>query len=404
MIPTSVAGGDEALRVLAAAAESGTRFELGILDFQMPYMDGLQLAAAIKADPLLESTPLVILTSLGERGHAAAAQAAGVAGYLAKPVREAHLKICLAKVLSGASMATERATGDAPQRRRLVTRHTLSEAPAGVHNRILVAEDNVVNQRIAVKMLEKLGYRVDVASNGLHALEALAAIPYDLVLMDCQMPEMDGFEATRAIRIREDGGRRTPIIAMTANALAGDRDRCLEAGMDGYLAKPVRPDDLIATVSRWLPVLEPADRPADATTVEIDVESTTETPMRETALLPEQGLLDHSQLDDLRALGGADGDRFIADLIGVFLTESGQEIELIKQALVSEDAEASMRAAHRIKGAALDLGCASLADAAEAIEILGRNGDLEGADLLLARLVGSYERTAAALRFELEAA
>jgi HPt (histidine-containing phosphotransfer) domain-containing protein len=191
---------------------------------------------------------------------------------------------------------------------------------------------------------------------------------------------------------------------MTANALAGDRDRCLEAGMDGYLAKPVRPDDLIATVSRWLPVLEPSDRPADATTVAIDAESTPETPTPGTALLPEQGLLDHSQLDDLRALGGADGDRFIADLIGVFLTESGQEIELIKQALVSEDAEASMRAAHRIKGAALDLGCASLADAAEAIEILGRNGDLEGADLLLARLVGSYERTAAALRFELEAA
>jgi len=420
MIPTSVVGGHEALEVLAAAAESGASFELGILDFQMPGMDGLQLAAAIKADPLLESTPLVILTSLGERGHAAAAQAAGVAGYLTKPVREAHLKACLAQVLSGESAIIAPVTGPAAPPRRLVTRHTLNETTSGAHARILLAEDNEVNQRIAVKMLEKLGCRVDVAANGRLALEALGAMRYDLVLMDCQMPEMDGFEATRAIRLREGGGHRTPIVAMTANAMAGDRERCLEAGMDGYLTKPVRPDELTAAVSRWLPRVETSDESSDEsavlTLIAPELSSAlagptgprrtgpTEQPTPEPLPLQDLALVNHEQLDELRALGGIDGERFVAELVGVFLTEAGQELEQIRHAVIGNDPGAATRAAHRIKGSALNLGCASLADAAEAIEVLGRREDLDGAGPLVDRLAGAYERTAAALGIELEAA
>jgi CheY-like chemotaxis protein/HPt (histidine-containing phosphotransfer) domain-containing protein len=406
MIPTSVAGGHEALLVLAAAAESGAAFELGILDFQMPFMDGLQLAAAIKANPLINATPLVILTSLGERGQAAAAQAAGVAGYLAKPVREGHLKICLAKVLTDGSMGAHMAPDLDLPRRRLVTRHTLSESIPGDHNRVLLAEDNEVNQRVAVRMLEKLGLRVDVAANGRQALEALEAMRYDLVLMDCQMPEMDGFEATRSLRLKEGGGRRTPVVAMTANAMEGDRERCLEAGMDGYLAKPVRPADLAAAVGQWLTL--PSDRAAEAAPMEPAAESdaaaSDEAPMAAMISISEPMVVDRAQIGELRALGGADGARFVADLIGLFLVEAGQEVGLVRQAVHSDDPGGAMRAGHRIKGSAMNLGCARLADAAEAIEMLGRSDDLEGAGPLLARLELEFERTAAALRIELEAA
>jgi signal transduction histidine kinase/CheY-like chemotaxis protein/HPt (histidine-containing phosphotransfer) domain-containing protein len=391
MSPTSAAGGAEALRLLAESAELGASFDLAILDLQMPEMDGLQLAAAIKADALTASTPLVILTSLGQRGHAAAAQAAGVAGYLTKPVREGHLRDCLATVLSADSTAADRADGGRKKRNRpLVTRHTLIEARTHAQASVLLAEDNEVNQRIAVKMLEKMGCRVDVAVNGQRALEALEGTRYDLVLMDCQMPEMDGFEATRAIRAREGDGHRTPIVAMTANAMAGDRERCLEAGMDGYLTKPVRPDELTAAVSRWLPLVESStDVVTDAPAVSMSTDT---------------ALVDRAQLAELWAIGGADGRGFVADLIAAFLADGEIEVRQIRGAVDDRDPGDLMRAAHRLKGSALSLGCTSLADAAEALESLGRSNSLENVMPLVERLRGSFDRTAMALRTELEAA
>jgi signal transduction histidine kinase/CheY-like chemotaxis protein/HPt (histidine-containing phosphotransfer) domain-containing protein len=406
MIPTSVHGGAEALELLAVGAESGMAFDLAILDLQMPHMDGLQLAAAIKADPATAALPLVILTSLGQRGHAAVAQEAGVAGYLTKPVRESHLKRCLATVLSGGSTATDRGGDIARPSRPLITRHTLVEGRAHAQARILLAEDNVVNQRIAVKMLEKLGCRVDVVVNGRRALEALEATHYDLVLMDCQMPEMDGFEATRALRIREGDGRRTPVVAMTANAMVGDRERCLEAGMDGYLTKPVRPDELTAAVSQWLPLVESSDGASDGAT---DVgPAGVETPSEEPIVLPvpdlDGPLLDRTQLDELRSVGGAAADAFMAELIGLFLAEGELELNRIRAAVAGDDADGVMGVAHRLKGSALNLGCTLLVEAADPLEALGRSATLVGAELLVERLVQAFDRTAAALRIELETA
>jgi signal transduction histidine kinase/DNA-binding response OmpR family regulator len=271
--------GLQALATLRTAAAEGAVCQLAIIDMQMPGMDGLELARAIKADPLLAPTRLILLTSQGQRGDGQTAQAAGYAAYLTKPIHESRLHECLLAVLAQPAPASTTT---------LITRHSLAEAKTQGAIKILLAEDNVINQKVATRMLEKLGYRVDVVANGQEALEALERINYAVVLMDCQMPEMDGFAATVEIRRREalnvkcetqdeigktcealDVNRevssstpysfslapdRLPIIAMTANAMEEDRKRCLAAGMDDYISKPVTANALRETLARWVPL------------------------------------------------------------------------------------------------------------------------------------------------------
>ncbi len=308
--------GRQALAVLRKVAAQGYACDFAIINMQLPGMDGLELARAIKADPMLAPTRLVLLTHQGQRGDAQAAHTAGYAAYLRRPVHESQLYECLVTlcVLSASATAREGQSGDQTVRPALVTRHSLAEAKAQATAKILVAEDNVVNQKVALRILEKLGYRADLVANGLEVLDALERITYDAVLMDCQMPEMDGFAATAEIRRREalsvkreaqdkgmrpreasfvkreaedeiqetcdapdvkgetplvretpDSGtkyasrftydalpRRIPIIAMTANAMQEDRDRCLAAGMDDYLSKPVQPKVLAEILARWV--------------------------------------------------------------------------------------------------------------------------------------------------------
>jgi PAS domain S-box-containing protein len=232
--------GARALELLRAAAADGRPHDLVILDFMMPGMDGFELARRIKADQSIASVSLVLLTSFGQRGDGAAATAAGIAAYLTKPVRQSQLFDCLTNVIS----RTSRSIAPASRNSKLVTKHTLSEANPVSNKLILLAEDNIVNQKVAARQLQKLGYRADVVANGHEALEALGRIPYDLVLMDCQMPEMDGYEATAAIRRLEGKSKHTPIVAMTAHALAGDRAKCISAGMDEYITKPVKQEEL----------------------------------------------------------------------------------------------------------------------------------------------------------------
>lgn len=240
MQPVCFADAREAIEGVRAAASEGAGFGIGVLDFQMPDMDGLELAKTLKAMPEGALLPLVLLTSVTWRGLAGEAGQSGFAAYLSKPVKTSSLRECLASVLNLP------VTG---QPERIITRHTLDEERASQRARILLAEDNLVNQKVALKQLEKLGYRIDVVENGLEAVRAVQGVAYDAVLMDCQMPEMDGFEATRRIRQWEDGtGRRLPIIALTASAMAGDAERCAEAGMDGYLSKPVQSSELRKTL------------------------------------------------------------------------------------------------------------------------------------------------------------
>ena len=242
MRPTAVDGGRPALQALELAKNIGHPFPLILLDGQMPEMDGFTLAEHIQKNPSLAGATIMMLTSAGHLGDAARCRQLGISAYLVKPIRQGELLEAICRVLRKAPESAE-----AP----LVTRHLLREE----HRRqsILLAEDNAVNQTLAVRLLEKRGYRVTVAENGRRALEALKRGKFDAILMDLQMPEMDGFEAVAAIRAKErESGGHIPIIAMTAHALKGDQEQCLAAGMDGYVSKPIRTSELFATLEKFV--------------------------------------------------------------------------------------------------------------------------------------------------------
>ena len=242
---TSVEGGEQALTQLCAAREAGQPYGLVLTDMHMPGMDGFALVERIRERPELSTATIMMLTSAGHRGDAARCQELGVSAYLLKPIRQSELREAVAGVLG----ARER-KGAIP----LITRFSLHDAREPAASlRVLLVEDNAVNQRLASRLLEKRGHSVVVAGNGLEALEAVEKESFDLVLMDVQMPVMDGFEATAAIRKKEGGsGIRVPIVALTAHAMKGDREKCLAGGMDGYLTKPIRPQELDELLENYL--------------------------------------------------------------------------------------------------------------------------------------------------------
>ena len=238
--------GIRALDLLDIARQEQRSFDIGVLDWQMSEMDGLTLARAIRSRPEWNHTRLVFLTSVGQRGDGARAREAGIQAYLTKPVRQSQLFECLCL------LASQPEQKPVSPLQPLITRHTLAEISSPM--KILVAEDNPVNQKLTVRLLERLGYRSDVANNGREAVEALARYPYAVVLIDCQMPEMDGFEATALIRTRDrERDTHTPIIAVTAYTLEKDRERCLRSGMDAYIPKPVNAPHLKAMLEKWVP-------------------------------------------------------------------------------------------------------------------------------------------------------
>jgi CheY-like chemotaxis protein len=243
--------GEQALTRLRAAAQGGRPFAVAVLDMQMPEMDGPALARLIRADPEIAQTHLVLISSFSPSTEDHRAE--GFDACLGRPVRQSVLRDVLLDVLAGRTHGAP-LTLDAEIATGPVRKESAGTTPECVRTagRILVAEDNPVNQKVALGMLRRLGFQGDIANNGREAVERAAAEPYVLILMDVQMPEMDGFEASRALRRSPPAGRHVPIIAMTANAMSGDRELCLAAGMDDYLAKPVKLDQLRATLDRWL--------------------------------------------------------------------------------------------------------------------------------------------------------
>jgi two-component system sensor histidine kinase/response regulator len=371
--------GPGALVALRSPA-AGARHDLVILDMEMPGMDGLEVARTIRSDPALASLRLLMLTSVGVRGHAEDAKRAGVDAYLTKPVRETQLYDCM-RSLMGASQDNEAAGRS--RSRDLVTRHTLSEDQARLRARVLLAEDNEVNQMVAVRMLQRLGLRADVAANGLEAVEAVARIPYDLVLMDCLMPEMDGYAATRAIReMEKPGGVRIPIVAMTANALTGDREKCLAAGMDDYIPKPVTKRALEEAIARWLPaagaeIQDPRAARAD--------DSGCDPP------------IDLEVLSSLREGDGRGAGEFLASLIELFLRDAPRSLATLREALEKIDAEVLRSSAHALKGSSATMGATRMAEMCARLESHGARGTLDGAGAVMTSLDAEFSRVREAL-------
>lgn len=365
----------EALEMLTQAAAKGEPYDAAILDMLMPGKDGLQLAQEIKAHPHGAGVRLVILTSLIQPGHAERARRAGFSAYLTKPVRHDQLQGCL-RVVFGiqhgpgtTGSGTGKSQTAAPP---LITRHTLAEQSQ--RPRILVAEDNVVNQKLAVRMLERLGYQPDVVSNGQEAVTAFERGSYAAIVMDCQMPTMDGYEATRQIRAQEqrpDHPRtraHIPIIALTANAMPGDRERCKAAGMDDYLTKPVKTDNLGLILQRWAPLPSPTDAPAPE-------------PRREMTKT------DAHVFDAGAMLANIGGDaELFEQLIRLFLDRHGLLMKDIETAIGQADASALERAAHSLKGTAANLCAPDVVLLAGQLEANGRLGNLTEAPSLLAQL------------------
>ena len=334
MNATVAADGPEALRLLKQAAERREPFELGILDLHMPVMNGLALTRAIRALHVPGQLPLIMLTSDRDREEAAAARALGVSNFLTKPVRERALLKAIAE-LFGESSA-------------LIEPDAELEQPT-FQGRVLIAEDNPTNQKVITMRMRRLGCQVDVAIDGLAAVEAAQANHYDLILMDCQMPVMDGFQATRMIRDSEPGGSRVPIIALTANALEGERERCLEAGMDDYIAKPMRLEELIGKLKHWLagqPVryTPPADPgAADSLRAQLNV------------------FLDEMRDEEMP-------DEYLNSLLLQFLNAAPALLGSIADGIKARNSDEACFAAHKIKGSFLTLGLTGLARSVSALE------------------------------------
>jgi two-component system, sensor histidine kinase and response regulator len=386
----AVISGAKGLESLRNAYRAGDPYHVVLLDMQMPGMDGEQTARAIKSDPAVKDVKIIILTSMGQRGDAARLEALGCSAYLLKPVKQQLLFDAIVEVLGRQQ----------DQSQSLVTRHTIAEQKK-LDLRILLAEDNPINQKLAIVLLQKAGYSVDAVGNGAEALEKVQANPYSAVLMDVQMPEMDGLEATHLIReLEKDTGQHIPIIAMTAHAMQGDRERCLEAGMDDYVSKPLEPKVLFNVLERWArtdeePVEEVQDysSPADVFSADLDdglfgeegpaVEETkVSAPAFETI-----SYADALPVNFDAALNRFDGDRdFMMTMFKEYKEHLPGRLNEIHVALQERNAGSLARLAHNLKGISLNFSADPVADIALKLEEIGKREDLTNAPVLVAQL------------------
>jgi two-component system sensor histidine kinase/response regulator len=340
---TTTGDGSRALDLLHTAADSGEPFDVALLDFHMPGMNGLDLAEAVRDSPSLRATRLLLVTSSGPE-HAEA-RAAGIVRVLTKPVRQSRLLDAIASAMRGPVPTREGRPRPQPTARTV--------AP------VLVVEDQDANRLLLVRQLERRGYRVRVARNGREALEMMSSEPLALTFMDCQMPELDGFEVTRRFRRREttSGGSHLPIVAMTAHALEGDRERCLAAGMDDYLTKPLRTTELDTALERWLEVDDGPDAEEHTSTGAVE-----DTPPA----------LESGRISSLAAALGEDS---LHELLGEFVASGEAQLDQIASAVRDEGGAEVAHLAHALRGAALNYGAAQLAAAAKQLELAAKSGE-----------------------------
>jgi CheY-like chemotaxis protein/HPt (histidine-containing phosphotransfer) domain-containing protein len=364
-LPEEAVDGESTLLKMRQAVDTHSPFDVVLLDAGMPDVEGTMLGRKIKADPKLCATALIMLTSCGNRGDAKEMQEIGFAAYLTKPVKDAQLRDCLALAVSRKNL--ESRTQPMP----IVTRHSISEDRQR-RIRILLTEDNMINQEMALGILEKMGYRADAVTNGKEVLSVIEKFSYDLILMDVQMPEMDGFEATAAIRAKEgNGGRHIPIIAMTAHAMKGDRERCLRAGMDDYLTKPIQAQILKEVIGRWVDHGAP-EKPEAA-----PVES-----LEASQVFDKSGFLERVAGDE----------SLFRKLLSMFLKDTPVQIERIQQHLKEADLAGVQLQAHSLNGATANICANALQKAAFEIEAAAKNRDLDRTRDLFLNLPKEFER------------
>jgi PAS domain S-box-containing protein len=369
MRPEQAASALQGLACLQAAAARGERHALAVLDMHMPGMDGVELARRIAAEPALASIPLVLLTSGGDV-EASTAQELGIVARLTKPARQSHLYDALVRAV-------------APRAHPVPVAEAGSLGPAqgspGERGKVLVVEDNSVNQMVAVGILAQMGFGYEVVTDGVEAVEAMALNRYSAVLMDCHMPRMDGYEATAEIRKQEDASRRTPIIAMSAGALQGDRERCLEAGMDDYVAKPVTPEQVEAVLTRWVASSPPLNGHAAEDIPAVDA-------------------IDADRWALLGQMGGPNSGDLLRRMVAAFTAEGPGRVERVRRAVAGGDAQELTAAAHALAGSSATIGASHLAELCSQLERVGRSGELDSAPGLAAEVEAGLTEAVEALR------
>lgn len=407
--------GQEGINLLMNAYQRGEPYQVALIDMQMPGMDGEKTISKIRQHPEMDDLKIIVLTSMGVQGDAARFQELGCSGYLLKPIRQQELRDAL--LLAIGTPAKEK-------KKQLITRHTLAECAESC--RILLVEDNPINQKVAVKLLNKAGFSVDTANNGVEAIEALQNGSYQMVLMDVQMPEMDGFEATMRIRNSKMPYKDVPIIAMTAHALKGDREKCLEVGMNDYISKPISADELFEVIQKWSPKasIQVKERqqcdsaPYQEHSIELGEEMA---PTFEHNLVNWQPFLDGVTIDledaaifqsepepapsqkpsriqqeqktnqeyiDLKAIlpRFVDDVAFYFEMLGEFLQHSDERLHEIKNAIAQGDGKQVNFLAHRFKGMAANLGAENIAQIAQRLEDCGKQNQFEECQLSIVAL------------------
>jgi CheY-like chemotaxis protein/HPt (histidine-containing phosphotransfer) domain-containing protein len=363
----SAESGPRALDMLRAAVARGEPYDVAIVDMEMPGMDGLALARAIRADPSIAGTRLILLTSIGQTGPEPNRDGFFDA-CLTKPAPQSQLYDCLARVMARSNLAedeflrVEIPSASQKRAKKLV-------APQG--DRILVAEDNVVNQEVAIGVLATLGYRADVVVNGREAVEA-SILPYAAILMDCQMPEMDGYQATQEIRRREGTGRHTPIIALTADVLKDARAKSLSAGMDDHITKPLNVRELAAALGRCLPRVD-----------ELESQAVTAQPRPESAI-------DHISLDGLRELERRGAPGFVKIITDLFLQDTPRQLTDLRDSVQHGDPVRLTKIAHTPKGSAANLGAREMVRICAELQVLGEAENISIAPSQVADLESQF--------------
>jgi len=411
MKPALASDAESALKMMKEAVASEKPYPLVVVDRQMPVMDGVTFGSKVKDDPVLAKTRLIMMTSIGNHGEAQSLQKKGFAGYLTKPVRQSELFECLRAVMGD---------GRNREEKRIVTKDTLP-SEMSEHIRVLVAEDNPTNQQVALAMLKKLGLSADAVANGQEAVDAVSKIPYDMVLMDVRMPQMDGFEATKKIRQHETsdngdrehlngvrtgtsgqqdnshveqeidqqspenrqqetvegggqqsllGGSHIPIVAMTAHAMKGDREKCLQAGMDDYIAKPVQPEALSEVIEKWVSEKNNSNNETE------EEEHDGQKDVRSAVIYDKKVLMERMM-----------GDEELANsILRDFLNDIPGQVNTLKECLDKKDKDGAQRAAHSIKGAAGSVGALALQKTAYNIEKCVKTTGITDINTILADL------------------